>query len=235
MSARSAVSELSIFIDESGDFGDGGSCYYVVAFVFHDQRSDVAPHLARLAQSLADIGVPANHAVHTGAAIRGEAEYRGIPVATRKGAFTRLFAFARSAPVAYQAFAFRKREHPDRLKLKGAISRAFALFLRDNAEFFLGFDKVIAYYDNGQAEITDIVNTLFNAFFFDVEFRKVVPSDYRLFQVADLCCTLELLRIKQADHCLSRSDLYFFQSYRALKKDYLAKIDKKRFNSEAGR
>ncbi|MDR0848723.1 MAG: DUF3800 domain-containing protein [Propionibacteriaceae bacterium] len=228
------MSELSIFIDESGDFGDSGSGYYVVVFVFHDQRHGIDSHLARLSQSLADIGLPGNHAVHTGAAIRGEAEYRGLPIETRKAAFTRLFAFARSAGVTYKAFTFRKREHKGRLKLKGSISRSLALFLRENAEFFLSFDKVIAYYDNGQAEITDIMNTLFNAFFFDVEFRRVAPSQYRLFQVADLFCTLELLRAKADDGSLSRADMFFFTSPRTLKKDYLNKVGAMRFERTLG-
>jgi hypothetical protein len=225
------MAELSIFVDESGDFGNSGSGYYVVAFVFHDQRATIAPQLSHLSQSLADVNLPPEHAVHTGAAIRGEAEYRGMHISVRKAVFTRLFAFARSVDVTYQAFVFRKREHPDRMQLKGAISRALSLFLRDNAEYFLSFDQVIVYYDNGQAEITDILNTLFNAFFFKAEFRRVSPAQYRLFQVADLCCTLELLRVKEGDGKLSRADEFFFTSRRALKKDYLAKIDFKRFRA----
>ncbi|MDR1238310.1 MAG: hypothetical protein LBK28_08710 [Propionibacteriaceae bacterium] len=147
----------------------------------------------------------------------------------RKGAFSRLFGFARRAPITYQTFRFRKKETPDRLKLKGAISRALAIYLRDHAEYFLSFDKVIVYYDNGQAEITDVLNTLFNAFFFNVDVCKVVPSDYRLFQVADLCCTLELLKAKVDDQTsLSKSELVFFRSRRSLKKDYLDKLEPKR-------
>jgi hypothetical protein len=225
------VSDLSIFVDESGDFGDSGSDYYVVGLVFHDQRAGIKAEAARLSHCLADRGFPADHSVHTGAAIRGEAEYRGLSVERRLAAFTAIFTFARRAPVAYQAFVFRKRQYPGRLKLKGALSRAFSIFLRDNAEYFLSFDKVIAYYDNGQAEVTDVVNTLFNAFFFDIEFRRAVPSEYRLFQVADLICTLELLRAKADDARLSKSDLFFFGSRRALRKDYLNKIGSKQFGT----
>lgn len=124
--------------------------------------------------------------------------------------------------------------YSDRLRLKGAISKALAIFLRDNATYVLSFDKVIVYYDNGQAEITDVLNTLFNAFFFEVDFRRVLPVQYRLFQVADLCCTLELLRLKIEDNQLSRSDLYFFGSRRAIRKDYLKKFDAKRFSGQRG-
>jgi hypothetical protein len=222
------VTQLSIFTDESGDFGPD-SDYYVLAFVFHDQAHPITGQLDKLAGSLRLLGLSHDRGVHTGALLRREEEYRLVPIPTRKAAFTRLLAFTHAVDVTYEAFLFRKRDHSDRLALKGAISRALALFLRGNANYFLGFDQVIAYYDNGQAEITDILNTLFNAFFFDVKFRKVLPSQYRLFQVADLVCTLELLRAKLADGKLSKSDLYFFRDKRSLRKDYLDKLGRKRF------
>jgi len=221
------MAELSVFADESGDFGTGSE-YYILSLVFHEQQQPIADELNRLDNVLVEIGLDPSSAVHTGAIIRGEDEYRAMDIAVRKKAFTRLFAFARRVPVTYQSFHFRKKEAFDRLALKGMISRALAQYLQDHAEYFLSFDRVIVYYDNGQAEITDVLNTLFNAFFFNVEFRKVLPSQYRLFQVADLCCTLELLQVKADDGKLSRSDLLFFRSRRVLVKDYLGKIAWKR-------
>ncbi len=37
------MKELSVFIDESGDFGDVKECpaYYLVTFVFHNQDNDI--------------------------------------------------------------------------------------------------------------------------------------------------------------------------------------------------
>jgi len=222
------MAQLSIFVDESGDFG-AHSDYYVVTLVLHEQAHDISQAITHLAKELIAGGLDPTHPIHSGAAIRGEDEYRGQPVEVRLREFTRLFTFAQHIPVTYQAFRFRKWEHPDRLNLKGAISRALSIFLQDNASYLLSFDQVIVYYDNGQSEITDVLNTLLNAFFFDVEFRRVLPAQYRLFQVADLYCTLELLLGKSADGRLSHSDLYFFESRRALRKDYFAKLDKKRF------
>lgn len=48
------LKELSIFIDESGDFGeyDHRSPYYIITMVFHDQRIDIGPAVARLDQEL---------------------------------------------------------------------------------------------------------------------------------------------------------------------------------------
>jgi hypothetical protein len=222
------VAELSIFVDESGDFGLDSE-FYVIALVMHDQSDDISVPLAHLTDRLRENSLNTDRAIHTGAAIRGEDVYRGMPLDARRAEFTRLFAFARRVPVLHQAFTFRTREHPERLKLKGAISRALSIFLQDNAAYFLSFERVMVYYDNGQAEITDVLNTLFNAFFFEVDFRRVVPVEYRLFQVADLHCTLELLRLKLESKKLSRSDLYFFGTERSLRKDYLNKLNHKEF------
>ncbi len=41
-----------------------------------------------------------------------------------------------------------------------------------------------------------ILTSVFSILFNNVEFRKVQPSDYKLFQVADLICTWELLAMK---------------------------------------
>jgi len=221
------MTELSVFVDESGDFGTGSE-NYILSLVLHEQRQQITYELDRLNEALNEIGLDPESAVHTGAIIRGEDEYRAMDIAVRKKAFTRLFAFARRVPFTYQSFHFRKKETPDRFTLKGVISKTLAQYLRDHAAYFLSFDRVIVYYDNGQAEITDMLNTLFNAFFFNAEFRKVLPSQYRLFQVADLCFTLELLQMKITANKLSRSDLLFFRSRRVLVRDYLEKIAPKR-------
>ena len=62
-----------------------------------------------------------------------------------------------------------------------------------------------------------------------VEFRKVIPADYRLFQVADLFCTLELVSLKDERHIMSKSEEAFFGSMRDMKKNYLKPMYKKRF------
>jgi len=222
------VSELSIFVDESGDFG-AHSEFYVVSFVFHDQANDITSEVERLAEELKARGQNPQWAIHTGAAIRGEGVYRGMPIEDRRYVFTSLFAFARRVPVTYETFTFRKKEHRGRVKLVGAIARELSHFLQKHVAYLLSFDRVVVYYDNGQEEITALLSTVLNAFFFDAAFRRVLPSQYRLFQVADLCCTLELLRVKIDNGKLSRSDLFFFESHRTLRKNYLSKLDQKRF------
>ena len=94
-------------------------------------------------------------------------------------------------------------------------------FIRDNFLFFQKFDVVKIYYDNGQVEVTRILSSVFNALMENVEFRRVMPANYRLFQVADLICTLKLAELKMEKHQLSKSETFFFKDERTLKKNYL--------------
>jgi hypothetical protein len=98
----------------------------------------------------------------------------------------------------------------------------YVITIRENS-----FDVVKIYYDNGQVEVTRILSSVFNALLENVEFKKVIPADYRLFQVADLICTLKLTELKANRHLLSKSEIYFFENERTLKKNYLKSLGKK--------
>lgn len=107
------------------------------------------------------------------------------------------------------------------------LSKEIANILRANESFWNSFQKVIIYYDNGQVELTKILTSVFNTLYTHVEFRKVKPVDYKLFQVADLICTLELLSEKASARTFSASELEFFGNVRDFKKNYLKHIVKK--------
>ena len=57
--------------------------------------------------------------------------------------------------------------------------------------------------------------------------RKVIPSEYKLFQATDLICTLTLVKLKLETNMLSKSELTFFGNIRDLKKNYLKPLSKK--------
>lgn len=62
----------------------------------------------------------------------------------------------------------------------------------------------------------------------NVEFRKVLPSEYRLFQISDMLCTLKLVELKLENKNLSKSEKAFFDyDDRMLKKHYLKVINSK--------
>ena len=64
---------LSIFVDESGDFGpySSHSPYYVVSMVFHNQVNDITGNVAKLNEELNNLGLK-EHVVHTEPLIRRE-------------------------------------------------------------------------------------------------------------------------------------------------------------------
>lgn len=78
--------ELSIFIDESGDFGpfEKHSPFYVLSLVLHDQSDDITGQLGHIHGALQARGLDANHAIHTGPLIRREQDYYGLPLPDRR-------------------------------------------------------------------------------------------------------------------------------------------------------
>lgn len=223
------MAELSVFIDESGDFGpyERHAPYYIITLLFHDQNADISGQIGHLRRHLVEQGFAETHAIHSAPLIRREGDYSGMELTERRKLFRSLFNFMRLCDISYKSFVFKKREFADHDKMVSRISRDVSVFLRDNLALLQGFDAVIVYYDNGQKEITNLVNTLFNAFL-EADVRKVSPSDYSLFQAADMFCTLTLLEEKLRDAGLSKSEAEFFLGERNLKKNYLKPLAKKR-------
>lgn len=100
--------------------------------------------------------------------------------------------------------------------------------MRVHQEFFSNFDKLIVYYDNGQNELSIILNAVFSIQFSNVEFRRAEPQKYRLLQAADFICSMELINIKRDEKRLSRSEEKFFYKPQELKKVFLKSIQKKK-------
>ncbi len=223
--------ELSIFVDESGDFGcyERHAPYYIVTMVLHDQRIDISEAIRRLDESLAYLGYAGGQAIHTEPLIRRENPYQNYRPNERRAIFSRLYYFTLNCDIKYKSFIFKKSEYRDIFKLEARMAREISGFIRENLPYFQSFEKVILYYDNGQHELNRILNTVLATELADYDVRRVQPNDYKLFQVADLICTLELLEQKMNDKQMSKSELLLFHSKRDLKKDFLKGIHKKEF------
>ena len=139
-----------------------------------------------------------------------------------------MMTFIRHLDVKIKSFYIEKKHIEDSVEATGKLSKQIATFIKENYQFFCNYDVVKVYYDNGQVEVTRILSSVFNALLENVEFRKVMPADYRLFQVADLICTLKLVELKMDNHQLSKSELFFFSDERTLKKNYLKPLLKKK-------
>ncbi len=220
---------LSIFIDESGDFGEyaAHSPYYLVTMVLHDQRVNIGHQISRFYEHVKNIGYE-DHAIHAGPLIRRESIYSNDRMEDRKRLFNALFHFVRTLDLHYDFVLIKKSESPDVIHLTSPVSKAIADSLRRNMTYWEQFEEIVIYYDNGQIELTKILTSVFNALFSNVEFRKVQPKDYILFQAADLICTLELVAKKFEENTPSKWEKEFFGSKRRFKKDYLKSILEKK-------
>lgn len=217
-----SLKELSIFIDESGDFGeyDYHSPYYIIAMVFHNQSTDISSPLAKLEQDLTNRGFP-HHCVHTGPIIRRENEYTYVSIDERRRIFNSMITFIKHIDMKYHCVHIEKKHVEDSVQAVAMLSKQISFFIKEHYTDFLDFDSVKIYYDNGQVEITKLLASVFTILLPSVEMRKVIPSDYRLFQVADLLCSLELVKLKIEASAVSASEMEFFGSLRDLKKNYL--------------
>lgn len=220
--------ELSIFIDESGDFGeyDHRSPYYIITMVFHDQRIDIGPAVARLDQELSYLDL-AGLCIHTGPIIRKEEIYKDMSINERRRIFNKLVAFVRQIDIRYKCFYIEKKQISDVVDGTGRLSKQISRFINAHYEEFRSFDDVKIYYDNGQVAVSKMLSSVFNALLPNPIFRKVMPAEYKLFQVADLICSLELVRLKIDNNAFSRSEERFFGNIRDLKKNYIKPLRKK--------
>ena len=222
------MKELSIFIDESGDFGEYSphSPYYIIAMVFHNQNADIQQGIERLDRELSFLGLE-RLCIHTGPIIRKEGIYKNMNVAERRRIFNKMMAFIRSADVRYKCFCIEKRHIADSVETAGKLSQQISRFVREHYDDFFAFDEVKIYYDNGQIQVSRLLSSVFNALLQNPVFRKVMPADYKLFQAADFICTMELVRRKIADGVFSHSEMRFFGNLRDLKQNYLNALKKK--------
>ena len=208
---------LSMFVDESGDFGkyEKHAPYYIVSVVFHDQRMDISENIKILDKE---------------PLIRREEIYANVSPNERRTIITKLFYFLLKSDIMYKTFIFNKREFNDAMMLEAKIHREITHFIRHHLNFFQSFDKIILYYDNGQHELTRILNMVLGTELSSYEPRKVLPVNYKLFQVADLVCTLTLLEKKTETGELTRSEQLVFHTKRDLHKEYIKKMKKREFN-----
>lgn len=219
---------LSIFVDESGDFGQYNpiSPNYYVAMVLHNQDIDISKNINMLDNHIRNWGYP-EHTIHTGSLIRRESVYKNDLREDRKALFNALYHFTRIVDIKYMCPIINQGECIEKSKLAYTekLTKEIANKLRENQEYFIGFNKIIIYYDYGQLELAQILVSVFNTMFSNVEFRKIEPNKYKLAQAADLICTVEAIAQKSV---LTKSEKEFFHSKNDFKKNIYKNIVKKK-------
>ena len=142
-----------------------------------------------------------------------------------------MFLFMHKANISYQCFKIDKNFIGDKQGLHDPLLQQIAKFLLDHSADFNAFQKLKVYYNNGQRQLTALLKEAFAFFASRTEFIPAVePSRYRLFQVADIICTLELIRQRLVDTGrLTESENAFFAGVKNFRKNYLKLLDRKIF------
>lgn len=137
------MKELSIFVDESGDFGkyDFHSPYYILAFVFHDQENDISEEIAVLNHKLSKYGLQ-NRAVHTGPVIRKEEEYSAFTIEDRRTIMRHLISFYRHAEINCTAVHIEKKHIGAPENMAAALAAKISAFITKYLTVFQSFDVV---------------------------------------------------------------------------------------------
>ena len=226
----SLMKELSIFIDESGDFGEvvNTSPYYIVTFIFHDQADDISHQIKRLDKQLKECGF-ADEYIHTHPIIRKETPYHYFTIDERRQILNKMLRFTMACDISYFNIVVNKNEANDKFKLSARIAKELSGFVKEHLDYFQSYDNIIVYYDYGQQELSVIINTILNTQFSHVDFRNASPKRYKLLQVADFICSVELLKQKRLRNQLTKSETQFFYKPGELKKNYIKSVEKKRF------
>lgn len=223
-----AKHELSIFVAESGNTGPlpYNSLYYMICMVFHDQNDDISSDIDDINKKLAHY----NHVdfFHTAPLIHAQANYSGDSLVKRKMIMKLFYSFLRKTKIKHKEIYVNKKGLNEN-ELYTRLEASLKLFIADNASYFYNFSSVKIYYDDGQKMVKHLLVNVLGEVFSNVEFRKIKPSNYRLFQVADLICSLRWLEIKLQIKNLSKAELRFFEGERNLMKRYLKPLEEKEF------
>ena len=107
------------------------------------------------------------------------------------------------------------------------LNRQLVDFISEHRADLLDVETVKVYYDCGQSPVTNLLHKTFvEELGKRVEFAQgVQPANYRLFQLADLVCTLHLIerRIQEGD-MMTLSEVRLFGGPRDFKRNILKKI-----------
>ena len=192
---------LSVFVDESGKFQcpDAISRFYIVSLVLHNQDVDISKQLETLDSDWVRMGYE-DFCFHAGPLIRKEKGYQYLPREKRTAIFSRMLTFARQIDFSFHCLLVDKQFVNSARQIVEKLQAQLGVFLEDKSVEFADVDSVKVYYDCGQAPITKLLQDTFAAKLGKrIEFAQGVrPEKYKLFQLADLICTVKLVRTKIA-------------------------------------
>ena len=218
-------------MDESGILteSDERSRFYILTLVCHDQSVSIEAAEKALVHDLASFGI-VNLCFHAGPVIHANDQFEFLSWDLRRRIFTRMMGFVRRIKFGYRCLVIDKKYANTKEQMVSRLYDELTSFFDAQRGRLSGFDQVKVYYDCGQKAVTNLLHDFFAAQkMVDVDFAQAVePKRYRLFQVADLACTLTLLETKLvAGVSFSKSEMRFFGGPRFFKRNILKYLKRK--------
>lgn len=213
--------QLSIYIDETGDFGpyDSITKIYGVAFVLCEDMDKCEPYLSQFHRRLQNKEA-GNFPIHVGPLIRREGPYSDLNHESRLLLFDTIYDLLIESPINVLHTMIRKsKKNSD-----AEMAKALSTLVRDNLDYLNLFEKIVIYYDNGQSQLRSLLLGIFSANFLNFEMVLARQSEHPFMQLADLVASLTLLEYKVKEGNLSKSENEFFAGRRKLKKVYLSAL-----------
>ena len=205
---------LSIFVDESGRFQypDNASRFYIISMVLHDQAFDISPEVEELDRRFRLMHLE-KLCFHAGPLIRQEKVFAVMDRSLRYRILAAMLAFARKVDFKYHCLVVDKHFVTSSEQIVNRLDGMMKAFLASNRELLGAFGRVKVYYDCGQSPVTNILHKSFVSLpGIKMEFAQAVrPEKYRLFQLADLVCTMKFIEEKIASgDGMTDSEFKFF-------------------------
>lgn len=224
---------LSVFVDESGNFGDPDdpARYCIVTLVFHDQTADISQYVKELNRSNYDLGLDSDSfRFHMGPLIRQEDEYAAMSRPMRGKILDRMMTFVRKVDFKYHCIGVDTKFINTTQQVFYRLMGQLVDFIKEHRELFECIDKVKIYYDAGQKQVSRLLEEAFTENLpSPLEFAQGVRQDsYKLLQIADLICTVRLIEVRLQDGGeLTKSENRFFGGQRNFQRNILKRIKRK--------
>ena len=219
--------ELSIFADESGDKSDH-SKYFLLTLVTHDQDDAIGEKISHYERALSDADLP-NIPFHSEPLLNGHKDYENLEPEQRKRLLVAFNVLVQRLPIRYKTFVYKRREFDSPEKLAERMKRDVNAMLTNDLAYFQTFEHVKLYYDNGQAIVKKALDEAVNAALSKqaVVKKRTTMTEYRLAQVADYLCTIELAAVKYDAKEDGGTYDKFFGGVGAFKKNWLKQARRK--------
>ncbi|HIT12525.1 MAG TPA: hypothetical protein IAB58_07010 [Candidatus Pelethosoma merdigallinarum] len=165
--------------------------------------------------------------IHTADLIRNKGDYKYLSINQRQSIFNSLFVFTKRSPIKLKSIIVSKKYTDTYKLLKKQLTIELNELVSNNYKFFQKFDKIKIYYDNGQSQLTSILEDVFKnlniSFISDFDKTKE-----KLFQVADMLTFIDKYYYKfQHKLYISKNEKIFFENMEMRK--LLKELKSKRF------